>query len=967
MKKNLYFLIGLCAAAGISIMACDDDDSNSSSDKSCKVASDCGDTSVWMCKKLVCTKLIPEVCTNGKTDDGETDADCGGICVSEAEQSKIQTCALGKICQKDTDCSSKYCNNNVCAERGCSENAECEGVDARCDSATQKCVSCSDNVTNGDETDVDCGGSCSIKCAVGKVCKGNGDCQSSVCTEGVCADVTTSDVDVNTLFINEFMAAPDSDALFRLNSDSKECKFVEVVNTGKEAVSLNGCSLYVKRTDIAKSSVTALDGNLASNSVLVVNNCKEGALKLPKDALSFPLDSPTSITSTGTYELYIECVDEAGAANKSSVVTAAKATTGISLNRTKDLSSESAKLIKHSALENSIGYASPGYCTNGGLFSEGCDSHCANKAMDGDETDIDCGGSKCVKCDVGKKCTSDSDCIYGKGTCLDGTCAAKECTKSTTCSNAYSGSTCDTKAQKCTILPTCFDSKLNQDESDIDCGGVCRQCDVGEKCKSNLDCTSDQCGTDGRCIGEPLPPVDYKKIFINEVMGSPNEKLMFGTQPTTPQCEFIEIVNTGDAGLMDNITFSMQKTDMMKFEDQSPTYIPLSGTIRKSGSLVVSACYPIAVPKDSRVIKKSLGIVNNAEYHMWLEDGVEPLPSHIIRDESSETGASQTRMTPTVADNTLVKHDHLSPLNSSPGYCNNGGLFSENCTSHCTNTVKDEDESDVNCGGILCDKCQIGQSCNADSDCANNNCDGGKCKEGTNPASLIINEVYDSSSSMKKPFPFNEGNDKVCEFVEIANPGPAPVPLKGLNLVLDGTDTKGNLSTLTIPLDSAEALPSRNLLVVHNCENLPLPNDVISLKDSKLKITGTWTYDISIDTAEKKSTQIKELAIGSNYKSSYNRSPDFSSDAVAKIIQTIDAAGDGVFATPGYCLNGGLYSESCYVESKKAGLGEACTGDDDCDGEATTCEDSICVQGCFTEEDCPEGYVCGGAYRCEKE
>ncbi|PKN58336.1 MAG: hypothetical protein CVU56_06150, partial [Deltaproteobacteria bacterium HGW-Deltaproteobacteria-14] len=44
---------------------------------------------------------------------------------------------------------------------------------------------CGDGVPNGDETDVDCGGSCSA-CGAGQGCAGASDCLSGVCTDGVC-------------------------------------------------------------------------------------------------------------------------------------------------------------------------------------------------------------------------------------------------------------------------------------------------------------------------------------------------------------------------------------------------------------------------------------------------------------------------------------------------------------------------------------------------------------------------------------------------------------------------------------------------------------------------------------------------------------------------------------------------------------------------------------------------------------
>lgn len=52
---------------------------------------------------------------------------------------------------------------------------------------------CFDRVRNGDETDVDCGGSCAIACAGGRACGGAEDCQSRACSAGTCEAVSCSD------------------------------------------------------------------------------------------------------------------------------------------------------------------------------------------------------------------------------------------------------------------------------------------------------------------------------------------------------------------------------------------------------------------------------------------------------------------------------------------------------------------------------------------------------------------------------------------------------------------------------------------------------------------------------------------------------------------------------------------------------------------------------------------------------
>ncbi|EDM76080.1 putative lipoprotein [Plesiocystis pacifica SIR-1] len=76
--------------------------------------------------------------------------------------------------------------------------------------------------------------------------------------------------------------------------------------------------------------------------------------------------------------------------------------------------------------------------TTGG---EGCD----NGEQDGDETDVDCGGS-CAPCDNGGGCMEDTDCasLY----CDEGTCAEA----------------------------SCEDGVQNQGEASVDCGGPCALC-----------------------------------------------------------------------------------------------------------------------------------------------------------------------------------------------------------------------------------------------------------------------------------------------------------------------------------------------------------------------------------------------------------------------------------------------------------------------------------------------------------
>ncbi len=49
--------------------------------------------------------------------------------------------------------------------------------------------------------------------------------------------------------------------------------------------------------------------------------------------------------------------------------------------------------------------------------------------------------------------------------------------------------------------------------------------------------------------------------------------------------------------------------------------------------------------------------------------------------------------------------------------------------AHCGNGVTDVNETDNDCGGPDCDECKLGQSCNFDSDCVNDECTESQCRD----------------------------------------------------------------------------------------------------------------------------------------------------------------------------------------------------------------------------------------------
>jgi hypothetical protein len=75
------------------------------------------------------------------------------------------------------------------------ESAQTENITTVVSATTPTTIlhTCYDGIKNNDETDVDCGGSCS-KCARNQACKKNTDCLSNWCTSGLCKSPSCSDL-----------------------------------------------------------------------------------------------------------------------------------------------------------------------------------------------------------------------------------------------------------------------------------------------------------------------------------------------------------------------------------------------------------------------------------------------------------------------------------------------------------------------------------------------------------------------------------------------------------------------------------------------------------------------------------------------------------------------------------------------------------------------------------------------------
>jgi hypothetical protein len=110
--------------------------------------------------------------------------------------------------------------------------------------------------------------------------------------------------------------------------------------------------------------------------------------------------------------------------------------------------------------------------------------HCADERQDEGETAVDCGGGECAGCGPQKPCVLDSDCSRT----LPG------------CDPTHGGCTCDVPSRTC-VYSHCYDHKSNADETGVDCGGSCTPCALGVACQYDGDCASNACDAmSGACV-----------------------------------------------------------------------------------------------------------------------------------------------------------------------------------------------------------------------------------------------------------------------------------------------------------------------------------------------------------------------------------------------------------------------------------------------------------------------------------
>lgn len=113
----------------------------------------------------------------------------GGVCAPSCSDSMLD----GD--ESDTDCGGSC---TPCADgRRCARANDCQS--AVCNAALKVCAvpTCRDGVANGSETGPDCGGGCAAACEAGELCRNDSDCGSDVCNDSVCQAARCDDGKLN--------------------------------------------------------------------------------------------------------------------------------------------------------------------------------------------------------------------------------------------------------------------------------------------------------------------------------------------------------------------------------------------------------------------------------------------------------------------------------------------------------------------------------------------------------------------------------------------------------------------------------------------------------------------------------------------------------------------------------------------------------------------------------------------------
>ncbi len=364
---------------------------------------------------------------------------------------------------------------------------------------------------------------------------------------------------------------------------------------------------------------------------------------------------------------------------------------------------DDAGLLDPCAVQSDAGRVCGGACTactdgqtcdvNSDCLSNTCTSgvctpaaSCTDGAINGAETDKDCGGGTCGKCALTLHCTRASDCE--SGLCDSGVCAP---------------------------MPTCSDKSSNGDETDTDCGGgTCPACPIDGHCVRASDCESGLCKA-GLCAVPSADPTCSDKTKN----GTETDLDCGGT--TCDPCAVDKRCSTGaDCVTLVCATVCQPPgcSDKVRNGDESDKDCGGScggcdvGLVCKTGA----DCKSLSCSNGHCIVNTCSDKIKNG----------------------TETGSDCGGGCPACAGNEgCSKTSDCQSLICSSNKCT---------TASCTDKVKNGTESETDCGKG-CPGCQPGQFCNSGADCASGLCNQNFCVPSTPTGGTVSQTGWSATAS----------------------------------------------------------------------------------------------------------------------------------------------------------------------------------------------------------------------------
>lgn len=416
---------------------------------------------------------------SGKTLFDETTKACAcGECTERCSQWSVCGGPLTKAPDECRNCFNLAFAAGKCTKKDCSDSEACSTYDG-CISSCKG--SCSNGITDGDESDTDCGGTKCPACNGKRACNTNKDCVSNDCVNHLCE-----------------------------GGPSCQNGIKDAAETGVDCggPQCPGC----------KEGLPCTTGSDCSSGTCYqpLGVCA-GCSNALKDGLETDVDcgGPTC-SGCGDKK---KCQSDDDCANR-------KCANGLCIS-----CNDGVKNGDEIAIDcgGSCGGCKAGEtcATNQDCASNSCVAsfcvNCQDSLRNGTETDNDCGGPGCAPCGDGRTCKVDDDCLNqrcikkkpadAEGMCIsckdgvkngdetDFDCGGKVCPacgKGGAClvDTDCSSKICDPNTKLCV---TCDDGMKNGTETAVDCGGGrCSTCGPDKACLAPTDCTSGDC-TNGKC------------------------------------------------------------------------------------------------------------------------------------------------------------------------------------------------------------------------------------------------------------------------------------------------------------------------------------------------------------------------------------------------------------------------------------------------------------------------------------